>query len=392
MLVQDGDGVRHDIVVGGPFPLETSWMGRHTCSLGNVPGINNPQPSGNIMPQSNDMTKGWMRCSYISGRNALLSLIRAYGFRSVYLPTYCCGSIVNAIQEKVNVRYYRCNPSHLKSAPANYGSPFMIAPDVPEGLNKKSLLVYIDYFGFEFPVETMKRFRACGGMVLRDLSHTIYREPEFCDFALYSLRKTFGVPDGAHLVGPEALMNDLLHREQVPGLRKRPPGLLEQFSMAMCGLNGLRGSMVDNTWELSERMLGNEEFLQRPITCSEITDGVMHFTHADRFHDIKERRRQNYSILRQRFSKFCLTASIGRDPDTVPIGFPMFVENKKEFLKYLYERKIYPIQHWCDVHKDDQVMASKQITLPCDQRYSEQDMLVLASHVSGAIAASKQHA
>ena len=67
----------------------------------------------------------------------------------------------------------------------------------------------------------------------------------------------------------------------------------------------------------------------------------------------------------------------------VPLFFPVFLENKKRdsLRKYLIDRGIYCPVHWPEVMGADVGVRNNELSLICDQRYSEGDMQAIVDAI-----------
>lgn len=386
MIVTDETGSRIEIEVGGPFPLETSWLSSPIVSGPNIKIFRESSP--------------YWTAEFLTARTAINALVFSRQFKRVYLPSYLCGSVALALKSAVNVevKRYTCNPIHLADTnPSKFngllGRSSRLSriefPSIDNGAKvSNSLVVIPDYFGFEFPVETLSsvydRIKDCGGTVLRDLTHSPLRIPEYCDYAVYSFRKFLGVPNGSLLVS---------YDYDTEPIRSVPPNGVFQSSLDQHLAAALSAALISEGKR--EAFLNSENMLNflsndpasmffQPFAIG----SAMRLIPVARLKEIEKTRRLNYSALRQRLSTIVLTASIGRDNKTVPFGFPVLVKNRDMVLEYLYKRKIYPIVHWRGMDDGtamDRAMSCSIMTLPCDQRYTEDHMKVLASHVMNAV-------
>jgi len=93
---------------------------------------------------------------------------------------------------------------------------------------------------------------------------------------------------------------------------------------------------------------------------------------------VKRRREENYRVLESKLKSrnvLQLTTPAG------PFCYPFYCRNGLQVKKYLAQRKIYVPTLWPNVlqmedglEKD---LAENILPLPCDQRYTEEDMLVM---------------
>jgi dTDP-4-amino-4,6-dideoxygalactose transaminase len=109
---------------------------------------------------------------------------------------------------------------------------------------------------------------------------------------------------------------------------------------------------------------------------SELSEAML--KHAMNWEDISVRRRKNYLHLQEKIGEFALIPLL--DDATVPLGFPVRVANRNSIREALFRAEIYPPVHWpineCvpDEFTESHTLSREIMTLPCDQRYNEEDL------------------
>jgi dTDP-4-amino-4,6-dideoxygalactose transaminase len=105
---------------------------------------------------------------------------------------------------------------------------------------------------------------------------------------------------------------------------------------------------------------------------------------------IKKRRRQNYEFLSSELGDLAIFPDLS--PTVVPLGFPIRLPNRERVRRSLFNDRIYPAVHW-DVaglvppeFAASHRLASKIMTLPCDQRYDQDDMKRMVSKIKRYVA------
>jgi hypothetical protein len=127
----------------------------------------------------------------VNGQSGVSVLVDRLSPANVWMPSYLCGSLLEAVQrEGVRVRFYEVDYE-------------LRAPSL-EWLNnvrRGDLVVFIDFFGFPCDVSSMDRARAQGAWVLEDACQALLssRLGRCVDFTVFSPREFLGVPDGGIL-------------------------------------------------------------------------------------------------------------------------------------------------------------------------------------------------
>lgn len=101
---------------------------------------------------------------------------------------------------------------------------------------------------------------------------------------------------------------------------------------------------------------------------------------------ISEARRRNWAALYAELEDICLW----REPLPVwtPSGFPIVVDDAARVVKAPAEQGVYCPRHWSPIpapaereFDDDHRLSQHLVTLPCDQRYAEDSMRIIARSV-----------
>lgn len=280
-----------------------------------------------------------------SGRSAIIYAILDGNFSKVWLPLYCCKSVVDAIKDHgIPFEFYHIDENMN-----------------PLGVTVESgdLLVWINYFG----IYTSKVDDLISNYknVLIDNTQGFFTAPREACYNVYSCRKFIGVPDGAYLIG-----KDLHHIDLERDLSYRTMSFLVR-------------SMEEGTNAAYPDSLINEERIEDDglKRMSVFTERVLKSVDYDY---IKTKRRQNFSYLHQELEGMNeLSIDMGED---VPMIYPLLCE--KDLREYLVSKKIYIPQWWKWVidqkpNKFEERLCKKLLPLPIDQRYSIEDMKYIAN-------------
>ncbi len=89
-------------------------------------------------------------------------------------------------------------------------------------------------------------------------------------------------------------------------------------------------------------------------------------------------RQKNFRYLQKHLRDIALIQDFPRD--AVPFGFPIQVKNRDNIIKKLHAKKIFAAIHWPNLPSSakafpfEHQMAKSILTLPCDHRYTEEEM------------------
>lgn len=298
----------------------------------------------------------------VNGRSALYLLIQELKPRQIWLPSYLCCVVADAVQ-KANaprLRYYEVD-EHLNLRGDSWFS------EIREG----DVLVAIDYFGFPYTPQLLQAAQNQGAWLVEDASQALLSEhaSQKADFTFYSPRKILGVPDGGIL--------KTSNQQNFPIITlKKPPDIwwLQTFQACLLRREFDRGSNHHewyNLFRASEQKAPTGYY-----AMSELSQLLL--CHAFDYEAIRQQRVQNYQFLSQALGDLLLFPHLTEG--TVPVGCPI-VHSKRDALRQaLFASNIYPPTHWkiesCvpSNFQNSLTLSQTILTLPCDQRYNLEDM------------------
>lgn len=284
------------------------------------------------------------------GRNCLKYLIEARAIKEICLPALICDSVIGACREAgTQIRFY---PVKEDFRP--------VLDHVPHD----AWVYVVSYYGQYTPEETAVIQQRFPHMIL-DLAQAYFDPPaQNCD-TLYTCRKFFGVPDGGILYTDAAYTAEL---PQEPSYMHMAH-LLGRFE---CGGSAYYRQSVENNLRMKTlpvgRMSGLTENLLRSID----------------YGSVKIRRTKNYAYLAKALSA---QNSLSLQDTEGAFAYPFYTEYAAELRKYLQQKQIYIPTLWPNVLETEDPaspayrLAANVLPLPCDQRYTEKEMAVMADEI-----------
>ena len=275
------------------------------------------------------------------GRNALWYLLKARKIKKIWMPKFMCDSCNGVLKKQnVEVTYYSIGLDF---------KPKDICPATDEWL-------YVVNFYGQLSNNYLQSLKAEYPNLIVDNAQAYYQMPIAETDTIYTCRKFFGVPDGAILY-TDALLEDMLPRDES---FERMHFLLGRFERTASEFYG-------------EYVKNNHFFADEPIKeMSKLTDNLLH---AIDYEAVKQRRTENFTYLHQRLGKH------NRLQVSVPEGafmYPFYIENGAYIRKQLQTQKIFVPTLWPNVLALEGTLekeyAENILPLPCDQRYSTEDM------------------
>ena len=291
---------------------------------------------------------------FLSGRSALRAIIqdikKERNASTVAIPSWCCDSMISPfLIEKLKVFFY----------------PMFAPDDVKREITSKCDIVLVtDYFGYQSDTEFSD------GIVIRDLTHSVFNN-NHRDASYYfgSLRKWCGIYTGGFAVGIDGVENT---SDEYIALRKEA---------------------MQKKKEYISGKSSNKEYIDIFNKAEELLDSCLIAGAADRDIDIANhvdvelivnRRRGNAAILLDAFADIAVFKEMKQYD--CPLFVPIRVDNRDKLRRYLIEHEIYCPVHWplTDLHainESDMIIYQEELSLVCDQRYSEEDMYRVVEEV-----------
>lgn len=279
-----------------------------------------------------------------SGRNCFEYILRARGYKKVYLPYYTCEVMFDTIQDMgVQKAYYTINEQ--------------LDPIELPVLQKGEAFLYTNYYGLK--QGCVKKLAArYGHQLIVDNAQAFYAEQLEGIDTFYSPRKFFGVPDGGYLYTDARLEIDFPQAESM----ERMTSLLKRIEQgAEAGYQDFQAARVSLNHRPIERM-------------SKITEAILGSIDYDA---VAQRRRQNYLTLHQ-YLKESNLIQISLDEDAVPMVYPYMTEDG-ELRKRLIDNKVFVATYWPNVDESNErerMLKNNMIPLPIDQRYTDMGEIV----------------
>lgn len=331
--------------------------------VGGMFGLEVPRRGGGSGPKLlNGVWEG-----YANGRSAIAMLVERLSPRRIWLPSYMCGSILEALgTRKRTARFYSLD-SDLK----------VMSDDWLQRVGRSDLVIIIDYFGFPLHADYALAARRRGAWVLEDACQALLTETagRHGDFAVFSPRKFLGVPDGGILTSRRGRRG----KGEAPRLESAPSEWwFRGFSAGVA-----RGEFDRHGGSREWFEVYQEVERSQPVgryVMSEFTRRVLEKWAGHRA--AARRRVENYRCLSGALKEWALFPSL--PAGVVPLGFPLRTRQRDRLRKWLFRHDIYPPVHWPLAgvvpkrYVESHRLASEILTIPCDQRYGIEDMARVA--------------
>ncbi len=273
------------------------------------------------------------------GRNAFAYLIESRNIKKICFPKMMCDSNDKVLSDyDLEVRYY------------SIGKDLKMEDII---LNDDEWLYVVNYYG-QLSDEYIRCLKQKYERIIIDNAQAYFQRTAEGIDTIYTCRKFFGVSDGAILYTDSQLDREFSYDESY----KR--------------INFLVGRFERTASEFySEYAANNDVFFEEPLKkMSKLTENILH---GIDYEFIEKRRTENFRYYHEAL------ASVNKLELNIPNGafmYPFYIENSAVIREKLRDMKIYTPKLWpnvldtCNKQDNEYDLAENIIPLPCDQRYS----------------------
>lgn len=306
-----------------------------------------------------------------SGRSALLALLMDLNTHKVLLPNYICESVRESFINS-NVVYY------------NIDSEFKIDwEDLLKKCNDNNFdILYLYFFNgyidVNYDFDKLKKIkREKKFIIIEDTTHSIFSNKRIIgDYCICSLRKWFPIADGGILYSKNNLNKKIF--ELNSWAQKKEKAMIDKAAYLRC--KQIDKKSFFNILRESEKCLDEQDM---PFN---ISNGSYDILKKININDIICRRKNNLNILRNLLKSYNIKVFAVDGINQVPIFCPIKSRMRDELKDYLIINHIYCPTHWplYDELKIYEVALNnsiEELTIPIDQRYSEEDMRYIADKI-----------
>jgi hypothetical protein len=284
-----------------------------------------------------------------TGRNAFEYILRARNYKKIYMPFYTCEVLKQPIRKlSLDVSYYHLNE--------------LLEPEFDfSNISLTEAFLYTNYFSLKDSFISSLSGK-CNNLII-DNAQAFYSSPLYGVDTFYSLRKYFGLPDGAWLFTNALLANDF----QVDASFDRVSHLLKRLDL------GPEYGYDD--FVLNEKKLDNLEIR----TMSLLTQSMFLGCHDSVYREVRQ---ENFHYLN---AALAITNEL--DPMLLQIDgtfcYPFLVSWGAKLKKKLIDRRIFVPTYWTEVLQNvskDSIewrLVNNLVCLPIDQRYSLKEMEII---------------
>lgn len=312
-------------------------------------------------------------CSFtFSGRNAIdvavRDILKERSIDKVFAPSYCCVSMLQSFFDRgLKVEFYDVG---YENGAFTYQLP---------KVDDHSIVLIMSYFGLDTSeahkiITEMKR---TGAVIIEDISHSMLSKnpaSDDSDYLVIALRKWFGIPTGGWVGKKKGTISEKPIIDSNDAVKEKILGMKEKCDY----LNGKIDSKEDFLF-INATFENDLIHVDRMLKIDDTSLSILKGIDAEK---VKEQRRKNAAILLTALQdlngKILSLPTVDFTTDT-PLFLPVFMEteDRDSLRKYLIEKDIYCPVHWPEVMGAKVGVRANELSLICDQRYSEGDMQVI---------------
>lgn len=284
-----------------------------------------------------------------SARSALKVVLKAVSAQKVWLPTYTCDAVVEAVKDLgIKLEYYRVSPT------------FNV--DSPLSLRKGEYILVVDYFGMSRDSVNQSLCRFGQANTIVDCSQAFFSDYKDALATLWSPRKFFGLPDGGLLYSNDPRISQPEVRDTTSATRmahlisrlsNSPETAYQQYQEAEQAISKLP---LQGMSHLTERLLQSVDY-----------------------QSARETRTRNAQYLHERLGQYN-RLNLKIDETVAPMCYPFLPSVKAASKADLIKERVFVPTYWPEVlGRVEQGcfewdLVTNGLFLPCDQRNVEEDM------------------
>lgn len=291
-----------------------------------------------------------------SGRTGIETVLKQIpNAKKAMLPSYCCDSMIQPFRDfGIEVGYY----------PVNFKERLIVEAIIPDDTD---IFLWCNYFGFSVPMPDLSGFN---GIIIEDITHSLLSVDSYhiqSHYIVASLRKWEPIYCGGYCA---ALNNTLDHKPTI----SPPEEFLNLKSSAMklkadylSNLNGeMKSRYLSMFGESNQWVTDNYSGLSIDRWSKEYLSNV----------DVAEQKKIRINNAKTLYEglKDSVEFLFPEEDMNCPLFVPILLNNRDEVRRVLTANQIYCPVHWPKPEDCESNLYANELSLICDQRYSDDDM------------------
>ncbi len=311
-----------------------------------------------------------------SGRNAMdvvvKDILKGREISRVLAPSYCCVSMLQSFVDRgLKIEFYDVG---YKDGAFTYKLPTV---------DDHSIVLIMSYFGIG-TAEAHRQIEAIkknGAVVIEDISHSMLSKipaSEDSDYLVIALRKWFGIPAGGWVGKKKGTIFEKPNLSSNHAVEEKITGMKEKYNYLTGKIDSKENFLLVNA-TFENDLIHVDRMLKIDDTSLSIIGSI----------DIKkviEQRRKNVAVLLKGLHDLdgeILSLPTVDLTSCTPLFLPIFMktEDRDALRKHLIGKGIYCPIHWPEVMGAEVGVRANELSLICDQRYTEGDMRAIADEI-----------
>lgn len=335
----------------------------------------------------------WLRvgedqCLLLSGRTSIDYVLEdiTSNIRNVYMPSYCCESMLQPFLEKnIHVEYYDVVFNN------DEGIKYII------DFNKECDVFFAtSYFGFsnttmDFAIDFFSRKNV---IVIEDITHRLLNEQMYNNnshYCIASLRKWFSIPSGGIAIKNSGKFSTQQLKSSEKLVKTKIIAMKQKEKYIRDGMNKnelIRINDKAQFLKLFSEFNDNLKYNYQKMEIDKLSKGIL-LTYDIK--EIRQKRCENAYVLYEATKEQKLIKPMFGRNDQVrdcPLYFPIRVNPgiRMRLRKYLIDNEIYCPIHWPIpnqrfLNSKTRKIYDEELSLICDQRYDINDMKVVIDKI-----------
>ena len=303
-------------------------------------------------------------CYTFSGRTAIETvLLNEPNIKKILVPSYCCDSMLEPLRNcNIEVCFFS----------VNFFNKLEIELKIKDDIDA---ILWCNYFGFINTMPDFSTFIGEGGIIIEDITHSLFSK-NACHaqstYLIASLRKWLPLLCGGYVASRRKKIS--IKPENPPSLEflnMRKKAMLYKEKYLLCDKSIDKNSFIEMFY-ISNNMLAREySQLGIDVESKSIIDAVNQDI-------IVGKRKKNAETLYEGIKETSKVKFLFKKNEMdCPLFVPIVVSKdyRDNIKKRLVENNIFCPTHWPKpLAKCESNLYDIEISLVCDQRYSEEDM------------------
>lgn len=321
-------------------------------------------------------------CTVASGREAILLAIKDIEKRlgkkngiTCLIPEYTCDTVIMPFEyHEYNIDYYSVTDD-MQPEYEDVAGKLECMPDV----------VFVHAYYGKDTLENIRplllEYKKNGGIIIEDMTQCAFMEPDYsADYYVMSLRKWLHAPDGGLLI-TDSPVDIKIMTERSDFVKSKWIALTQKSDYLSEVNSGNYEYMQSYKQEFLALNRAAESMLDDDLNIYKMSQKSLYIANSTDWDSMRKRRECNAWYLDRNLAACrSIRCPLTYNGDEAPLYYPVYSDKRDELQKRLQQEQIYapvlwlvPPQMGC-VSKKASYIYEHMLALPCDDRYSEDDM------------------